>query len=156
MLLQATDEHRVHLHEAPRLQLPVLGAARVEHDGAVLVELLHLGAHHVALPEDAAHAELVLLGAAALYVPGQGDGGEHQDALLARPQLDLPALVAHLRHAPHHDVPHLRPVARPQGLHEDELPHAPHDAPHRRPQADPPPPAPPGPAAPAAPAAAVP
>jgi len=48
-----------HLHQLTALQPAVLELARVQTDGAVLHDLLHLRADEVAVAEDRAHVQLV-------------------------------------------------------------------------------------------------
>lgn len=114
-------------------ELAVARGARVEQRDVVGRERLDLGGDEVALLEDRAHVERVLLGAAALHAAREVHGRERERRDAARVDLDAPALRRRdLEHAAHHDVADLGEVAAPHRARAHELVHALDRAAHAR------------------------
>ena len=114
-------------------EFTVSGRTRVEERDVVGGEGLDLGGDEVALLEDGAHVERVLLGAAALHAAREVHGRERERGDAARADLDAPALRRRdLDDAADDDVADLGEVAAAHRPRAHELVHALDRAAHAR------------------------
>ena len=119
--LDALHQRRRRADQLPVREPAVFQTARVQRNGAVRVERLHLARNQVVLRVQRAHVQLVHRVSPALRAAGQVHGAQLQDRVLPPADVQLPPLPRDVHDAPEHDVACFRDVARAQRAHGDEL-----------------------------------